>query len=428
MFDNIISRIKQHPVLIVNMIFTFFCATFPLSFTFKILLYASWILVPLLFPTQTSLPCIVYMSLYMQIIRYIEIFAILVCIAFCIILIKQIIFLNKNKLINKYFKILIYYSSLLIIPLFYSIFINNGINIYFIYYLNMINILLLIYLNKDILNKDLILMYVFGIFTSSALSLILYLAGLHYFPFYGGTRFTAFLPLCNTLGAVCAICIVLLYKLICNKCLKPRSGFVMIGALSIIGIITFSKTFFIVFCISLFVIMCNTFKQSKNKKRLLIIYIISIFALSPAILYYGMTMFNRFFVQHDYYKNILNIITTGRLDIWNIYLTPWLKSIRSVLLGVGISYKYPTVYSSHSLYIGYLSRLGIFGFVMLGYFVYLIIQNQINVKEKFKYLPLIILMLICFAEDISYNTFYFIPFILSVCSCCDTHKRPTDRY
>ncbi|MBQ3502579.1 MAG: hypothetical protein IJA72_02840, partial [Clostridia bacterium] len=77
---------------------------------------------------------------------------------------------------------------------------------------------------------------------------------------------------------------------------------------------------------------------------------------------------------------------------------------------------------------GYLSRLGIFGFVMLGYFVYLIIQNQINVKEKFKYLPLIILMLICFAEDISYNTFYFIPFILSVCSCCDTHKRPTDRY
>ncbi len=425
MFENIVAKFKQHPVMFMNALFTFFCAINPLSSGAKTIWLLSWFAVPLALPTRVAFPCIMYMSLYMQLVNVIELFTILVCLSFTIILIKQIIYLNKNKLLNKYSKILFYYLLLLVIPLFYSIFINNKLSVQFIYYLNMINILLLIYLNKNLLNKQLILMYSYGIIVSSSLSILLYFAGLHYFPFYGGARFTAYLPLCNTLGAVCVLCIALIYMLIANNKIRLRQGVALISLLSLIGMITFSKNFFITYVIVMLVILFNTFKGSKHKKRLIVFSLMTMLLLSPVVLIYLIKMFDRFFVEHNYYANIIDTLTTGRLDKWIIYLTPFVSSIPSILFGVGICYKYPTMYSSHSIYVGYLSRMGIWGFILLSCFVYLIIRNQIKHKAKFKYLPLIILAIICCAEDISFNTFYFIPFILACCTCLDRRANIT---
>ena len=122
-------------------------------------------------------------------------------------------------------------------------------------------------------------------------------------------------------------------------------------------------------------------------------------------------MFDRFFINGEY-SNIIDILTTGRLDKWKIYITPWKNSLRTIFFGVGLSFDYGTVFSSHSLYLGYLSRLGICGLLMITLFVYVCIFKDHH-QNKLNYLPILIVLLICMVEDMSYNTINFIPFIMS---------------
>ena len=248
MFENIISRIKQHPVLVVNILFTFFCITSSVSDGMLVAWLLSWILVPLLTPTTVSFYCIPYMSIYMRVINNIKLFSILVCVSFLIILVKQVIYLNINKLLSKHFKILFCYSVLLVFALFYSFFANNTLTISFIYYLNMLNVLLLVGLNKEKLNSKLLMIYIGGIFCSSVLSIILWQGGLGAVPLHLDkvSRFTGFFPLCTSLSALCIICISSIYVLIVNKQIRKTVGFSLIGGLTLLGIITFSKTFLII--------------------------------------------------------------------------------------------------------------------------------------------------------------------------------------
>ena len=122
-------------------------------------------------------------------------------------------------------------------------------------------------------------------------------------------------------------------------------------------------------------------------------------------------MAERFFGDTSY-SNIFDTITTGRLDKWLIYIKPWCKYFYSIMFGLGLGFDFNTQYSSHSLYIGYLSKLGILGFVALCGFIYLIVFSHNKSRLKLKYLPFIILALICLAEDLSFNTFNFVPFLL----------------
>ena len=307
----------------------------------------------------------------------------------------------------------------MIFPLFYSIILNKCINISFIYYLNVVNFLFLFYLLKNKLNYNIILTYSYGIITASVLSFVMYSAGLYHFPFHAGGRFCAFSPVCNTLGASCAICIASIYVLWLNKKLKSSHTLLLITALSLIGIITFSKTFFIIFSITLLTIFINQFKNCKNKKRLLTICLFALIILSPFILYYGVIMFERFFGDTSY-SNIIDRLTTGRLDKWIIYIKPWAKNLYSILFGLGFGYDYNTIFSSHSFYVGYLSKMGIIGFAILLLFVYSTVLRKNNGNFKLKYLPIILILLICIVEDLSYNTFNFIPFALATI-CINQH-------
>ncbi|MBQ8522410.1 MAG: hypothetical protein IJ458_01955 [Clostridia bacterium] len=125
-------------------------------------------------------------------------------------------------------------------------------------------------------------------------------------------------------------------------------------------------------------------------------------------------MFERFVTNKDGYTNIFDIATTGRLDKWLIYLTPWIKHFYSIPFGLGLGFNYNTPYSSHSFYIGYISKIGIVGFILLSIFIYLIVFHKNKSNLKFKYLPILIMFLICLVEDVSHNTFNFIPFIISI--------------
>ncbi|MBQ7880287.1 MAG: hypothetical protein IJ358_00370 [Clostridia bacterium] len=130
-------------------------------------------------------------------------------------------------------------------------------------------------------------------------------------------------------------------------------------------------------------------------------------------------MFERFFGDTSY-SNIIDRLTTGRLDKWIIYIKPWAKNLYSILFGLGFGYDYNTIFSSHSFYVGYLSKMGIIGFAILLLFVYSTVLRKNNGNFKLKYLPIILILLICIVEDLSYNTFNFIPFALATI-CINQH-------
>lgn len=412
--QELILKLKSNKVIFVNILFTLFSILINLSNGIKLAWITMWILVPLLLCCEDAFYCVTYMSLYMRVQPSVTLFAILICISFTIILIKKILYLNKNKLLNKYLKFLLYYSILIILPLFYSILVNKSLNISFVYYLNLINLLFLFYLLKNNLNKNIILLYCYGLIVSSILSLICYVGGLHYSPFGGLNRFSAFMPLCNTLGACCVICVALLYVMYINKKISFKQTFALIVILSLIGVVTFSKTFVIAFAVVLIAILVNQFKISNNKSQFVKITLLLLLALSPLILYYGIIMGQRFFINHQY-PNIIDTLTTGRLEKWLIYLKPWSKHLYSILFGLGLGFDFNTPYSSHSFYVGYLAKLGIVGLTLLLGFMYIILFKN-KTKIKLKYFPIIIVLLICVVEDMSYNTFNFVPFIIGLFS------------
>ena len=414
MINDTLKKIKRHPVLFVNIMFTFLCVLFNLSLGIQIGWFAMWLIVPLVMLPHNAFQSLLYMSLYMRVIPNVKLFSIIICISLFIILIREIVALNKNKTINKYYKILIYYSILSIIPLFYSILINKTINILLIYYFNMINLLFLIYLLKNNLNKNIIIMYAYGIIISSIISLICYSGGLYDY-ILNYNRFCAYMPLCNSLGVSCVVCISAIYMLAENDKISKKYSWLLIFALSIIGLCTLSKSFLITFTLIAFVVVIREFYKSRSKRKFLLISLILVVVLSPIVLSYGLIMFKRFFVNNEY-TNIVNIITTGRLEKWLIYLKPYSKKLYSIIFGLGLGFDFNTEYSSHNFYVGYLTKLGVVGLLAILGFIYLILFNKNKNNLKLKYLPILVIMLIGIVEDFSFNTFNFVPAVIAFIS------------
>ena len=251
----------------------------------------------------------------------------------------------------------------------------------------------------------------------------MYYGGLYQHAFDFGTRFCAFMQLCNTLGVACVLSVSAIYILSINGKLDTKLAWLLMGGLSIIGCATLSKNFAITFAITAIFIFVNEVRVARNRKKVFKNIIIVFAIISPMILYYGLIMIDRFFGDATY-ANIIDNITTGRLEKWLMYLKPWCKNFWSVICGLGLSFNYNTSNSSHSLFVGYLSRLGIIGFVVLLVFVYAIVLRHNQSKLKFKHFPFVILCIICLAEDLSFNTFNFIPFIVAIMPImvCDKAK------
>lgn len=419
--QSLLEKFKKNPVMYVNILFTIFCFLSSVGKGALICCFAMWLIVPIFMDGKRALESVVYMSLYMRIFLNIKLFAIVVSVSILIILIKKIFVLNKNKLLNKYLKIFLIYAIFTIVPLLYSVLLKNSVNIQFVYYLNMINLLFLIYLLKNEIDYKIILIYSYGIVVSSVISLISYAGGIYAYAFEAGNRFCAYMQLCNTLGVACAVCISAIYIMFKNQKISARQSLILISMLSVIGCMTLSKNFLIIWAIILLTIFAFQIKDSKNKKGIILKVVLISVVISPLVLYYGVIMIERFLVNPEY-NNIVDILTTGRLEKWLIYLKPWCKNILSIIFGLGLTYDYGTPNSSHSFYVGYLSRLGIVGLVALCGFIYLIVFRKNESKTKFKYFSVIIILIICLAEDLSFNTFNFIPFIIACVPMMCGHK------
>ena len=113
--QNILSKLKQHPVLFVCSIFTIISAMFWMSSGIRVAWFTIWLLVPLILSTDKAFSCLIYMSLYMRVVINIKLFSIIICLSFLIVLINHI-----QKFIHNFCCLctgkVISWSKLIIIP------------------------------------------------------------------------------------------------------------------------------------------------------------------------------------------------------------------------------------------------------------------------------------------------------------------------
>lgn len=194
--------------------------------------------------------------------------------------------------------------------------------------------------------------------------------------------------------------------------------------LSIVGILTVSKSFLIVFMlyVVLSIIGCVIkWKSNVRAKYLLTVFIVLSMCLVLAFSKFIGVIVQRFTdmsaIDVNGNDNVMNHITTGRSDLWTMYLKKWLGGgFLAILFGYGNNQPYLTtndgVQAMHNLYIEVLYHFGLVGFVLVfGFVLYALIsyisKNKIN---YFNFIPLICVMIILFSINsfISYRPAFIV--------------------
>ena len=85
------------------------------------------------------------------------------------------------------------------------------------------------------------------------------------------------------------------------------------------------------------------------------------------------SIIQRFLSGNEFGMGILTRITTGRYDIWQIYMNDWLFSPTKIMFGAGIFTNEPYYLNIHNSYLFILYRFGILGTAaIIAFLVYIL--------------------------------------------------------
>ncbi len=180
-----------------------------------------------------------------------------------------------------------------------------------------------------------------------------------------------------------------------------------------IGILTLSKAFLVIFVIVIIFTFIMSIKVYKKNSLKFILPVVIVTLVFCGIFYKQVyIILNRFFMHFS--DDILNNITTGRVDIWQKFLGETFSSVKKALFGVGLFTKDAVEIGPHNLYVMVIYRFGIIGTAAIGVLVWSYIRAT---KTKLKYsvrtlFPLLIMLLLFMQEACVDERLYF--FLLSV--------------
>lgn len=211
---------------------------------------------------------------------------------------------------------------------------------------------------------------VIGILISAAISLLTILFNTHISKFvdvFGNIhRLKLLTGNENSLAIYCSFALAIYVSNIVNTNGNIYKNAVLGLTTLSFGISTRSKCFLIV-CV--FILLYLFFMLAMNYKKKSIMFIAPAIALIT-IMYFafrstvGATI-DRIFVEVDG-KFSLSAFTTGRSDLWTMYINKITATIPNMLLGVGLFGKRVIARGPHNLYIHILYRLGFVGIILLG--------------------------------------------------------------
>lgn len=247
---------------------------------------------------------------------------------------------------------------------------------------------------------------VYGIIVSLAMSLLLMLfKGEHIsisHPFNENlTRLKLLNDNENSLAIYCSLSLSIYVSTILST-RKDLLKNIIFGVLTLcIGLFTLSKCFLIIcsfIILYLLVMLILKYKKQSLKIVLPILGLLCIigFALHSRIF----TIFERFFISFDE-KLSLSTLTTGRSDLWTMYINEIRSSISNMVIGVGFFNKRVIGMGPHNLLIHLLYRMGFVGIIMLcilGFYYYQCSSKQHKLNFK-NCLPLIVFILISMVEN-----------------------------
>ena len=279
-----------------------------------------------------------------------------------------------------------------------------------------------VYLVESIDLKKLVSILSLGLISSAVLSLIAYVCGMYVqVPFINDTtsgfRFGAYFEYVNAFAFYCSLAQTCILTLFLNGVIKGKKWWALLVIVTLLGFCSFSKSFILITIISYGIAVLLGFIQSKNKKKYIKFCAIGLFAVAIICLccyQYILTIIERFSAHSNYGGGVLNIATTGRIGIWKTYLEHWTSSIWYVLFGCGITANKVGEYTPHNFFISMLYRFGIVGILLLiGIVIWIAIQCKATRKINW-YLPLFIVLVNSFFEDISSSLFTCLPLLITM--------------
>ena len=220
-------------------------------------------------------------------------------------------------------------------------------------------------------------------------------------------RFMALYTNPNTLAMVCELALAILaYYIASHK--YNRKDVITFIIISLIGILTASKTYLVLLFI---ILICLFIFNIKNISKYELVFILLglIICVIFTIVKFDiiLSMIKRFIaidVSGMGANQFLNILTTTRYELWQGYWGYLIENPLSLFIGRGMGASKIGTNSGHNMYLNIIYQMGILGFVLLTTVVIFIIMDS-KKKNKIKFnkaiiIPILILALLCCIEDL----------------------------
>lgn len=168
-----------------------------------------------------------------------------------------------------------------------------------------------------------------------------------------------------------------------------------LAALVVVGLLTMSKAFLLVVLFMAIYALVFVVLKYRVKSLWFVLVVCLCGGLVCLVAYdYVSAVLNRF-VAYDSWNGLLSKITTGRSEIWVMYLKEFANSVWNILFGVGLLTTDLISKGPHNVFIYLIYRVGIVGLLMIGVLIYFYIR-QAKGKFKFSFGGLLLLLVYMF--------------------------------
>ncbi len=223
----------------------------------------------------------------------------------------------------------------------------------------------------------------------------------------GSARFQALLMQPNVLAMFCDFIITIMAYCLLSGRFK-KIDLVIFTVIAVLGLLTVSKTYFILLCLILIVL----FFKCLAKHFVKTLCITSILVCVAAIIMlcniaFASAFLNRFvggLSNATTLDGFLNIISTGRFNLWVSYLTYMGNNPLVIVFGDSLGAVRMASSSVHCSYISMIYELGFVGTILLALVIAAMIKefnkNKANKLSPAKWLVVAVIALLCLVEDL----------------------------
>ncbi len=190
-----------------------------------------------------------------------------------------------------------------------------------------------------------------------------------------------------------------------NKKLSVQQLALISIPLFLFGVMTKSKMFLILFIVISITYLIYSYIQNWKSGLIHTLIICFVFGIIFLIMPNKVSEYIGRFTDYFQDTGFINMITTGRVGIWEYSLKLWSKNVFTILFGIGQTASLGKYVHTHNAYIEWLTYCGLFGFLLvvalIVYFVFMLSKKQ--KRGVFNYFVIFLIFLISIIDPISHE-------------------------